>query len=211
MRYLRDTTRKLLPFRAQSFLPQDTQQIELFRQEQLHRQWAIETQLHQTLGTVAAEKQFHAAIQHELETYATELEQWVNTPGRSPEQQLYIEAQAKHLRDTFTQSVLERVEITRDHLTQTVSRRPQPLPEPPVIDVTPDPAPSRKPFWKRHILKLWFLWFLVSLWTISPVVHAVQARLGAGAGDMLTRAWVVTGAITFLLAMAIAARGRTDG
>jgi hypothetical protein len=77
--------------------------------------------------------------------------------------------------------------------------------------VTPDLAPSRKPFWKRHILKLWFLWFLLSLWTISPVVHAVQARLGAGAGDMLTRAWVVTGAITFLLAMAIAARGRTDG
>ena len=55
MRYFRDTTSKLLPFRAQSFLPQDTQQIELFRQEQLHRQWAIETQLHQTLGTVAAE------------------------------------------------------------------------------------------------------------------------------------------------------------
>ena len=96
--------------------PQDTKQATLLQEELARRQLPLALQLHQTALTVEAEKQLHQHVRQELETYAQELEAWLNQPGRSPEQQEYVKALAAELRDTFTRSVLTRMQMTNAQL-----------------------------------------------------------------------------------------------
>ena len=84
---------------------------------------AGEAYLQLTAHTVAAEKQLHQHIRQELETYAQELEAWLNQPGQSPEQQHIVAALAAEMRDTFTRTVLTRMQLTNAHFPSLWSKR----------------------------------------------------------------------------------------
>ena len=143
--------------------PQDTKQAALLQEELARRQLQLALQLHQTALTVEAEKQLHQHVRQELETYAQELEAWLNQPGRSPEQQEYVKALAAELRDTFTRNVLTRMQLTTAQLTDMVARDVA-LPEPPqpVIEV----VPQRPPWVRRHQAFTWFLLWLASIFLL---------------------------------------------
>src|SRR3712207_592457 len=128
--------------------PQDTKQAARLQEELASRQQQLAFSLQQTALSFEAEKQLHQHVRQELDTYARELEAWVNQPGRSPDQQAYVTKLAAELRDTFTRNVLARMHITNIEITDMVSRGPAlPEPPPPIIDVAPTP---KRPFWVRR-------------------------------------------------------------